>query len=204
MPFSQSLLSAAGSTQRIAQQQVNSVSISANSHSCADPASMCAAVQVIAVSLFQCGMAWAVRNCSWGTIFGLGWAVSGFCNQNLFCAQHELSHFLAFKKPSHNKLLSILSNCPLVVPTATTFRKYHQEHHSHLVRSVIHGCPFSANCVCAGAPEACAAFPASFVCADAPEACAALRARHRRARCILADVQEWLGRDCAHVMLQMR
>lgn len=22
---------------------------------------------------------------------------------------------------------------PLVVPTATTFRKYHQEHHSHLV-----------------------------------------------------------------------
>ena len=89
--------------------------------------------QIIAVSLFQCVMAWAVRNCSWGTIFALGWGVSGFCNQNLFCAQHELSHFLAFKKPSHNKLLSILSNCPLVVPTATTFRKYHQEHHSHLV-----------------------------------------------------------------------
>jgi sphingolipid delta-4 desaturase len=90
------------------------------------------AYQVIAVSLFQCCMAWAVRNCSWGTILALGWGVSGFCNQNLFCAQHELSHFLAFKKPSHNKLLSILSNCPLVVPTATTFRKYHQEHHSHL------------------------------------------------------------------------
>ncbi len=158
MPFSQSLLSAAGSTKRIALQQVNTVSISANSHSCADPASTCAAVQVIAVSLFQCGMAWAVRNCSWGTIFGLGWAVSGFCNQNLFCAQHELSHFLAFKKPSHNKLLSILSNCPLVVPTATTFRKYHQEHHSHLVCSVMYGCTFSANYVCEGAPEACAAF----------------------------------------------
>lgn len=90
--------------------------------------------QVIAVTLFQCGMAYAVRNCSWGAIFVLGWAVSGFCNQNLFCAQHELSHFLAYKKPLHNKILSIVSNCPLVVPTATTFRKYHQEHHSHLVR----------------------------------------------------------------------
>ena len=48
-------------------------------------------------------------------------------------AQHELSHFLAFKKPLHNRMLSIISNCVLVVPTATTFRKYHQEHHSHLV-----------------------------------------------------------------------
>ena len=86
------------------------------------------------MTLFQCGMAYAVRNCSWGAIFVLGWAVSGFCNQNLFCAQHELSHFLAYKKPLHNKILSIVSNCPLVVPTATTFRKYHQEHHSHLVR----------------------------------------------------------------------
>ena len=47
------------------------------------------------MSLFQCVMAWAVRNCSWGTIFALGWGVSGFCNQNLFCAQHELSHVLA-------------------------------------------------------------------------------------------------------------
>lgn len=89
--------------------------------------------QVMAVTLFQCGMAYAVRNCSWGAIFALGWLVSGFCNQNLFCAQHELSHFLAFKKPLHNKIISIVSNCPLVVPTATTFRKYHQEHHSHLV-----------------------------------------------------------------------
>ena len=48
--------------------------------------------------------------------------------------QHELSHFLAFKKPLYNKVLSMLSNTVLVVPTATTFRKYHQEHHSHLVR----------------------------------------------------------------------
>lgn len=29
-------------------------------------------------------------------------------------------------------MISIVSNCPLLVPSATTFRKYHQEHHSHL------------------------------------------------------------------------
>ena len=33
-------------------------------------------------------------------------------------------------------MLSIFSNMVLVVPTATTFRKYHQEHHSHLVRTL--------------------------------------------------------------------
>jgi len=53
------------------------------------------------------------------------------------CPQHELSHFLAFKKPLYNKVLSIFSNMVLVVPTATTFRKYHQEHHSHLVRHLL-------------------------------------------------------------------
>lgn len=90
------------------------------------------AVQVMSVTLFQIGMAYFMRNASWTSIFVLGYIISGTCNQNLFCAQHELSHFLALKKPAHNKVLSILSNCPLVVPSATTFRKYHQEHHSHL------------------------------------------------------------------------
>ena len=163
-------------------------------------------------------MCYVVKDLSWGWIFALGWVISGFANQNLFCAQvqshlclavlclnyvvhelshfgrfrrsaapfaparrslailkrvsvtppdgcallrrhrplrvlppfrcitgpcptillpapqHELSHFLAFKKPLYNKVLSVLSNTVLVVPTATTFRKYHQEHHSHLVR----------------------------------------------------------------------
>eukprot|EP00208_Stichococcus_sp_RCC1054_P001406 CAMPEP_0206139322 /NCGR_PEP_ID=MMETSP1473-20131121/5530_1 /ASSEMBLY_ACC=CAM_ASM_001109 /TAXON_ID=1461547 /ORGANISM="Stichococcus sp, Strain RCC1054" /LENGTH=361 /DNA_ID=CAMNT_0053533063 /DNA_START=107 /DNA_END=1192 /DNA_ORIENTATION=+ len=90
------------------------------------------AVQVMGVTVFQVIMAYLVRDSSWWTIAVLGYVISATCNQNLFCAQHELSHFLALKKPAHNKVISILSNCPLVVPTATTFRKYHQEHHSHL------------------------------------------------------------------------
>lgn len=42
------------------------------------------------MSLFQCGMAYAVRDISWGWLFGLGWVISGFANQNLFCAQVSL------------------------------------------------------------------------------------------------------------------
>ena len=91
-------------------------------------------VQVIAVCLVQFAMAWWVRNMPWWKVLLAAYAISGTANQNLFTAQHELSHFLAFRKPLYNKLLSLFSNLPLVVPTATKFRAYHQEHHSHLVR----------------------------------------------------------------------
>ena len=85
------------------------------------------AVQVI--------MAYAVKDAPWWKVLVAGYVVSGTASQNLFTAQHELSHFLAFRKPLYNKMLSLASNCPLVVPMATSFRKYHQEHHSHLVRA---------------------------------------------------------------------
>ena len=74
-----------------------------------------------------------VRDSPWWKVWLAAYAIGGTCSQNLFCAQHELSHFLAFKKPIYNRFLSFASNCPLVVPMATAFRKYHQEHHSHLV-----------------------------------------------------------------------
>ena len=78
--------------------------------------------------------AFLVRDAPWWKVWLAAYAIGGTASQNLFCAQHELSHFLAFKKPIYNRLLSFASNCPLVVPMATAFRKYHQEHHSHLVR----------------------------------------------------------------------
>ena len=78
-------------------------------------------------------MAYHVRNLPWWKVLVLAYTVSGTCNQNLLSAQHEISHFLALKKPFWNKALAIASNCPIVVPMATKFRQYHQEHHSHLV-----------------------------------------------------------------------
>ncbi|CAK0780311.1 hypothetical protein CVIRNUC_005008 [Coccomyxa viridis] len=90
------------------------------------------AVQVVAVMAVQVAMAYAVKDASWWKVLVAAYVVSGTASQNLFTAQHELSHFLAFRKPLYNKILSLASNCPLVVPMATSFRKYHQEHHSHL------------------------------------------------------------------------
>ena len=80
-------------------------------------------------------MAWAVKDMPWWKVLLAAYVLAGTASQNLFTAQHELSHFLAFRKPLYNRILSIASNCPLVIPMATSFRKYHQEHHSHLVIS---------------------------------------------------------------------
>ncbi len=90
-------------------------------------------VQVVTVMAVQIVMAYAVKDSAWWKVMVAAYVVSGTASQNLFTAQHELSHFLAFRKPLYNKILSLASNCPLVVPMATSFRKYHQEHHSHLV-----------------------------------------------------------------------
>lgn len=90
--------------------------------------------QVIFVCLLHVTVAYLVRNTPLVPLFFIAWIVGGTCNQNLMCAQHELSHFLAYKKPSYNKILSIVSNMPLAIPMATSFRKYHQEHHSDMVR----------------------------------------------------------------------
>ena len=97
--------------------------------------------------MFQVLMGYLVKDLAWWKVILGSYVFAGTASQNLFTAQHELSHFLAFRKPMYNRILSILSNCPVVVPMATSFRKYHQEHHSHLVSLVVghsHS-PYSTN-----------------------------------------------------------
>lgn len=87
---------------------------------------------VFGVVVSQFVVAYAVRGWSWAAVAVLSYVVSGTLNQNLFCAQHEISHCLAFRKPSHNKLLALFANLPLVVPVAVKFREYHHDHHLFL------------------------------------------------------------------------
>lgn len=96
----------------------------------------------------QIAMAYAVKDAPWWKVLVAAYVVSGTASQNLFTAQHELSHFLAFRKPLYNRILSLASNCPLVVPMATSFRKYHQEHHSHLVRCLLWGMVVNFSMTC--------------------------------------------------------
>jgi sphingolipid delta-4 desaturase len=85
--------------------------------------------QVLFVVFVQFCAAYMVREWAWWQVLVASYVVSGTANQNLFCAQHEISHCLAFRRPLHNKILALVGNMPLVVPVAVKFREYHHDHH---------------------------------------------------------------------------
>lgn len=84
------------------------------------------------VVLLQIYMSWLVKDWSWWAVALAGYAISGTANQNLFTAQHEISHFLAFRTPVYNKVLALVSNFVLVIPVCVKFREYHHDHHLFL------------------------------------------------------------------------
>lgn len=69
-------------------------------------------MQVLAVVVSQFVIAGLVRDWAWWKVWVAAYVVSGTLNQNLFCAQHEISHFLAFRKPLYNKV----TPCPALLP----------------------------------------------------------------------------------------
>jgi sphingolipid delta-4 desaturase len=58
--------------------------------------------------------------------------VGATANQNLFLAIHEISHNLAFRSPTANRLLAIVANLPIGIPYSASFRPYHLTHHKSL------------------------------------------------------------------------
>lgn len=58
--------------------------------------------------------------------------IGGTANHNLFLAIHEITHNLAFKSLTPNKLLAIFANLPIGIPYSAAFKGYHIEHHKFL------------------------------------------------------------------------
>lgn len=89
------------------------------------------AVQVIGVVAAQIYVAkWVAESgCSNWTLAIVAYCIGGFATSNLFLANHELSHNLAFSTPWLNRFFGIVANIPIPVPFASGFQKYHLEHH---------------------------------------------------------------------------
>ncbi|CAA7257299.1 unnamed protein product [Cyclocybe aegerita] len=60
------------------------------------------------------------------------YAVGGTANHNLFLAIHEITHNLAFRGITPNKLLAMVANLPIGIPYSVSFKKYHIEHHKFM------------------------------------------------------------------------
>ena len=54
--------------------------------------------------------------------FLTAYIIGATANQNLFLAIHEISHNLAFKNPTSNRLLAIFANLPIGIPYSAAFR----------------------------------------------------------------------------------
>lgn len=68
--------------------------------------------------------AWLLRDTpvmSWPFLV-TAYVVGATANQNLFLAIHEISHNLAFKSPTANRLLAIFANLPIGIPYSASFR----------------------------------------------------------------------------------
>ena len=80
---------------------------------------------------------YGVQFASLEILMGAPWYIWAFCccticatmNNSLPLAFHEISHNLGAKKMWHNRVLAIIANLPMAIPAASTFRRYHIEHH---------------------------------------------------------------------------
>jgi sphingolipid delta-4 desaturase len=90
---------------------------------------------VVALVAIQLYLAYLMREeALWGgtlRFYLLAYFVGAPIVQALFLAVHEISHNLAFKKYTHNKLFGIFTNIPMVLPFFVAFKFYHQEHHKY-------------------------------------------------------------------------
>lgn len=79
---------------------------------------------VVLVVTIQIAVAIALRHTS--TLSPLfifcAYAIGGTANHNLFLAIHEITHNLAFRRVSPNKLLAIFANLPIGIPYSAAFK----------------------------------------------------------------------------------
>jgi len=81
--------------------------------------------------LIQIAIAWSLRDAPFWLIAVVAYGVGGVINQTLLLAIHEMSHNLAFSRPTLNRWFGIFVNLPVGVPVSAAFREYHLLHHAH-------------------------------------------------------------------------
>ncbi|CAN6662217.1 hypothetical protein TRVA0_034S00254 [Trichomonascus vanleenenianus] len=89
---------------------------------------------VLGVCTVQFTTAYLLRDSSLSSwkFWAAAYFIGATCVSNLFLAIHELCHNLAFRKPLHNRLFSILTNLPIGIPYSASFGPYHLLHHKFM------------------------------------------------------------------------
>jgi sphingolipid delta-4 desaturase len=84
---------------------------------------------VIAMVFSQMFLAYLANYMSWPVFFAVAYIYGGTVSHSLSLMTHELSHCLVFKNKSANEYFAMFCNMGMGIPAATTFKRYHMEHH---------------------------------------------------------------------------
>ena len=90
------------------------------------------ALYIILIVTFQFFIAFFLKEQHFVAILLLSYGLGAFANHALYVLIHECTHNLVFKSSLANKVMGLLCDFPLVMPSAMAFRKYHMIHHKHL------------------------------------------------------------------------
>ncbi len=89
---------------------------------------------VVAIVLGQLALAYYQKDWSFKVFLAVAWIYGGAAAHSLSLMTHELSHNLLFKegtRPWKNQYFGIFCNIGMGIPSSTTFKKYHMEHHRY-------------------------------------------------------------------------
>jgi sphingolipid delta-4 desaturase len=87
------------------------------------------AVICVAVVATQLGLAVWVSGQPWWAILALAWFVGAFLDHCTYAVIHEASHKRLFRKRLWNEVFGWIANLPQLLPSSSSFRKYHLKHH---------------------------------------------------------------------------
>eukprot|EP00929_Paragymnodinium_shiwhaense_P040599 TRINITY_DN21179_c0_g1_i1.p1 TRINITY_DN21179_c0_g1~~TRINITY_DN21179_c0_g1_i1.p1 ORF type:complete len:344 (+),score=40.78 TRINITY_DN21179_c0_g1_i1:97-1128(+) len=86
---------------------------------------------LLVVSIQIAGAVFASTLESFWALFLLTYCLSGTLNHSLTLGMHEVSHNLAFKALFKNRVLGLICNLPLGIPSFVAFKHYHMVHHKY-------------------------------------------------------------------------
>ena len=90
------------------------------------------AIYIVGLVTLQIFFSYLFRDLSWWAVLILAYVIGAFISHALYVLIHECCHNLVFKTSSANKVMGIVCDLSLGVPSALTFRKYHMIHHRNL------------------------------------------------------------------------
>ncbi len=88
---------------------------------------------MISLVILQICMGLYMKNVPFFSVkyFLLTYTIGATATHALFLGIHEVSHMLAFKNYTYNRILNIIANLPVVIPYSVAFKGYHTNHHIH-------------------------------------------------------------------------